>query len=137
LGQQVGELHYSGDYLQGATGDLQLQLDSFMGFEQNDRLTISGEATLAGTLTLTFHGGYAWTAGHVFDLLIADGGIINEFDAIDHPALPSGYLLNFDYTYNGGTTLRLTVTPEPTSGMLMLLNLLGITIFSRRNRKRT
>lgn len=133
-----GVLEYNGDYVQGALGELQIELDVFEAgmfrSPMNDQLFIGGLATLDGSLTLTFAFGYTWTAFDSFDLIVTGGGISGNFapENISYPALPDGYSLLFNYAANGGNTLRLTVVPEPASGLLSLIAAFGVSSFLRR-----
>jgi hypothetical protein len=115
----AGQLQYRGDYVQGATGELLIDLYSFAEFESSDQLRIGGIATLDGTLTLTLDEAYNWTVGDVFNVFVASGGIFGMFDEINYEPLPAGWSLQINYGANGGTTLQLTVVPEPVSGLLL------------------
>ena len=133
-----GALEYNGDYLQSSTGELHLELHA-MGsgtsrFSSSDQLLIGGEATLDGMLILTFDTSYAWTAGDVFNLIVAGQGFNSMYDLmnISYPDLPPGLSLVFDYTANNGNSLRLSVIPEPASWVLMMLSLFGVIALRRR-----
>lgn len=137
-GFEIGSLEYDGDYVQGATGELHLELDVFqdgeLRFTSSDQLRIGGKATLDGSLVLSFAFGYDWHAGDTFNLLVAQFGINGTFDPlnISYPELPPGYSLQFDYDANFGDTLRLTVIPEPGAFLLAVIAMIGV-LRSRRS----
>ena len=90
-GSPVGTLSVTGDYVQSESGVLRVG----SGGAQVGLLDVSGTATLAGTAVIS-----AGSDG-VFEFLVADGGIIGEFDevVVDGRAvvsvLPSANSLSF------------------------------------------
>jgi len=85
--------------------------------------------TLDGTLDVTALAG-TFAAGQVFDIL--DWKTLSgTFDTVNLPSLSGGLSWDTSQLY---TTGELTVVPEPTSGMLMLLGLLGVIGFLRHRR---
>jgi T5SS/PEP-CTERM-associated repeat protein len=92
----LGTLQVSGNYQQTAAGTLEIQLDSPTVF---DKLSISGEAALAGALELSFsNNGFSPTAGMIFEILRADGGVFNSFSTVSLPALDPDLTWNVIYS---------------------------------------
>ena len=79
----AGTLHtltLTGDYTQGSAGTLIFRVANGA---TNDVFTISGGATLAGTLTITAIG--TLTAGQTWDLILAGVGITTDFTTKNWP----------------------------------------------------
>ena len=73
----LATLHVDGDYTQTAAGELNIQLASLTSF---DKLAISGQAALDGTLKLSLFDGFMPVVGSAFQVLTATGGISGTFD---------------------------------------------------------
>jgi autotransporter-associated beta strand protein len=84
-GFSPGAVNVTGNYNQGSTGTLLIQLASGTSFDQ---LTISGTATLAGTLQVDLLGGFT-PAGQSFTFLTATGGVSGTFGTITGNAIPT------------------------------------------------
>ena len=74
-GYSPGRIAVTGNYTQGATGTLVIQLASATAF---DLLAVTGTATLAGRLQVDALGGYS-PIGQSFTFLTAAGGITGTF----------------------------------------------------------
>jgi hypothetical protein len=72
-------LAISGDYTQDEEGELIIQLSN----TYNNFLTVGGEATLDGTLTL--EGLETLTAGNTWTIIFTGGGIVGDFDTVTFP----------------------------------------------------
>ncbi|MGA1129861.1 MAG: autotransporter-associated beta strand repeat-containing protein, partial [Chthoniobacterales bacterium] len=116
-GNSPGTLTIVGNYTQGSTGNLAMEIAGPSNF---DRLVVSGTATLAGTLTVTTVNGGTLSFGDKYQFLSAGGGISGEFDTI---AMPSGFRGRFltDSSNTQGTLLvaplsytQVAVTPNQT-----------------------
>jgi len=84
-GTTVGTMTGSGDYTQGPMGSLAIELGGPV-VGQYDRLNITGDATLAGTVDVTLVGGYVPANGHFLTIMTA-GSINGEFGALNGPTL--------------------------------------------------
>ena len=84
-GIAVGTMTSSGIYTQGPTGSLAVQLGG-PAVGQYDRLNITGDATLAGTVDVTLVNGYAPANGHFLTIMTA-GSVAGEFGAINYPTI--------------------------------------------------
>ena len=83
-GQTTGILVLDGNYTQLATGTLALRLGA-PGEVGYDQLSVSGTATLAGTLDLGLMPGYRGRVDDYFELLYA-GTLTGQFETIRPPA---------------------------------------------------
>ncbi len=83
-GLSTGLLNVSGDYVQQTAGTLAVELGG-RGASQYDRLRIAnGQATLAGTLDLSYYNAFSASAGDAFTILDADS-LFGKFDAVAYP----------------------------------------------------
>ncbi len=95
-------LNVDGDYLQETGGTLEVDVLSDL---VHDRLVVSGQAALGGTLSLLTPGGLALSAGDSIVILEADGGVTSQFDEVLAP-LVGGLTLEVVY---GTTDVQLVV----------------------------
>ena len=72
----------SGDYVQGAAGDLSIGIGGLVQGSEYDFVDISGAATLAGTLLLQLEDGFLPSVTDTFVILEADGGVSGTFDSV-------------------------------------------------------
>ena len=79
-GSAAGSIFVLGDYEQSAAGQLNIQLGG-PGSGQFDVLSVTGEADLAGVLTLSVLGGYTPAYGSQFSVLQA-GSRVDRFDTM-------------------------------------------------------
>jgi uncharacterized repeat protein (TIGR01451 family) len=68
-GASPGTLTISGDYVQASNGALDIQLDGTAPGTQYDRLAVSGNVTLDGTLNVSTIGGFVPLVGNAFQIL--------------------------------------------------------------------
>jgi len=132
-GNSPGTLTITGNYVQNATGILEIELGGTSTGEF-DILNIIGSATLGGILDISLYDGYSPPAnGTAFDFLLASEGITGEFSSI---AGPKGWVWNVAYLDLIGSdgkidTARLTANAVPIPAALWLfgaglLGLIGI-----------
>jgi hypothetical protein len=84
-GAALHPLTISGDYAQGTPGGAAGALAMRVWGGGSDRLSVGGEASLAGTLSVT---GTPPPASASWNVLTASGGVSGDFDTVD---LPSGW----------------------------------------------
>jgi T5SS/PEP-CTERM-associated repeat protein len=90
-GNSAGTLHINGNYTQAASGRTQIEISGTAPGSQFDMLDITGQATLDGTLQVSFIDGFSPPTGAtVFEVVHADGGVIGSFDTLLLPPLPDG-----------------------------------------------
>ena len=106
-GNSPGSLAISGDYTQSAGGELAVELASFSSFDQ---LVVTGNATLAGMLTVNLIDGFTPSIGQTFTILTADD-LDGVFTTETLPSVPG---LFFDVIYNPNSVV-LTVRPAFTA----------------------
>jgi T5SS/PEP-CTERM-associated repeat protein len=94
-GTSPGALHIDGPYTQSASGELLIELASDLSYDQ---LLVTGKATLDGTLRVATIGGFMPTMGDVFEVLRADGGILDAFATLTLPLLAPNLDWNIIYS---------------------------------------
>jgi T5SS/PEP-CTERM-associated repeat protein len=97
-GLSAGLLSIDGHYDQDKQGRLAIELGGTMPGAQHDVLSISGTASLDGTLEVSLINDFMPSAGQTFDILTAMGDISGNFQTEVLPMLSSG--LFFDVTYS-------------------------------------
>jgi hypothetical protein len=111
-GPSVAALSIQGDYIQSTFGELVLELASASEF---DRLLVTLDAIVDGTLTIDLIGGYVPSGGEVFDILDFDT-LKGTFATVLLPMLPS--LLEWDTSqlYTSGVLAVLSALPGDYNG---------------------
>lgn len=102
-GNSPGTLTIAGNFIQGGTGDLQLEVANTSIFDQ---LVVTGTANLGGTLAVQSYNGFQFAYGQQFSFLHA-GSITGGFDSITMPD-PEIFRGRF---LSDGTTGTLLVAP--------------------------
>ncbi|MFN0164076.1 MAG: PEP-CTERM sorting domain-containing protein [Burkholderiales bacterium] len=127
-GASPGTLIIQGNYTQGENGTLALEIDGPVQGVQHDWLSITGNASLNGALTLAF--GYTPTVGTSYIVLTTGGTRSGEFASV---AGPNGWDIDVLYGANN-VTLTVVAVPEPGAYAMMLagLALMGFVVMRRR-----
>lgn len=138
-GNSPGTLIISGDYSQTSTGVFDVEIAGLTNF---DILDISGTASLAGMLTVSFLDNYTPDKGDIFDILWAESiaGVFEMSD--DLKALFDISYDNFDSQLNrsfvrleyiyGDSGSQQNPVPEPGTLLLLGFGLLSIAGLSRK-----
>jgi len=109
-GLSAGTIFVDGDYSQGASAKLAIEIGGTTQGVDFDSLEVSGTATLAGELTVELIGGYVPVAGEAFEVLTG-GSLSGTFDTVTLPGLPSD--LNMVVTYPGNSVVLEVVALIP------------------------
>jgi hypothetical protein len=104
LGASAGQVQGL-DFQQDPAGHLKIELAG-TGINDFDRMTLIGQALLAGELNISLLDGFSPAAGNAFSFLSAVGGVAGTFDAVSLPALTAG--LSWSIKYNP-TNIQLLV----------------------------
>jgi hypothetical protein len=137
-GNSPGTMNITGNYTQGNSGILQIELAT----ASHDILNITGTASLDGNLQLFLWGGYLPTSGSTFDFLRASDGIAGIFKSINGPAGYTWDVAYLDLVDNDGKldTARLTATtnpvPVPAAVWLLGTGLIGLIGLRRKTKTR-
>jgi len=99
-GASPGTLTISGNYVQGPSGVIAMDIGGLAAGTEYDQLLVSGTATLDGTLNTTLINSFAPPAGSSFTFIQAAGGVSGTFATINQPV---GALFNSFY---GPTTFE-------------------------------
>jgi hypothetical protein len=135
-GASPGTTVVQGDYTQGATGTLSIELGG-TGAGSFDVLQVIGTATLAGDLDVAFWNGFSAAAGDSFDIVSATN-LLGGFDALNLATLGTGLLWDVAYLYDqdlaGTDYVRLSVqaVPEPHMCAMTLVGLVGMAARRRK-----
>ena len=102
----AGTLAVSGPFTQGAGGTLEIDLAT----GAQDRLTVTGAASLAGTLAALPASGFDPVAGATFPV-VTSGSRTGTFTTLSGTRLPAGKRLALDHPGSPDFGARLVVTP--------------------------
>lgn len=86
-----GTANIAGNYTQEAGAQLSLNIDGTNASSGYDLLSITGNVSLAGTLTLNFTNGFAPTAGQVYNLINYTGSLSGNFSTVVINGLAPGF----------------------------------------------
>jgi hypothetical protein len=92
-GASPGILTINGNYVQGASGTLNMDIGGLIAGSEYDQLLISGTAALDGTLNAALIGSFAPPPGSTFTFIQAAGGVSGTFATINQ--LPSALFNSF------------------------------------------
>ncbi|HKS23076.1 MAG TPA: hypothetical protein VJZ76_09790 [Thermoanaerobaculia bacterium] len=93
-GASPGTLTIDGNYVQGPSGSLAIQLAGTSPGTQYDRLIVSGSVTLGGTLNVTAIDGFTPIAGNIFQILTFGSRTSNSTFATMNGLTGAGTVLN-------------------------------------------
>ena len=97
-GDSPGTLTVKGNYTQGASGNLRIELASTASY---GRLQVNGTAALNGSLTAVSVGGFTPKVGNVFTVPTAAGGVNGAFSLFNNlTGANQGGLLQFGIVYD-------------------------------------
>jgi hypothetical protein len=105
LGASAGQVQGL-DFQQDTAGLLEIELAG-TGLNDFDRMTLIGQALLAGELNVSLLNGFSPVAGDAFSFLSAVGGVSGTFNTVSLPALAAG--LSWSINYNP-TNVQLLVS---------------------------
>jgi len=87
-GNSAGILTIEGDYAQGASGSLAVEIGGAAAGTQYDRLVVTGNVSLGGALDVELVNGFIPPAGSAFSVIQAGGAITGVFSPINVPVTP-------------------------------------------------
>ena len=127
-GSSTGTIGLVGNYAQSSAGTLDIGLDGVTPSTQYDVLSITGTASLSGSLDVTLNS-FVPSGNESFDILQSGGLGGTEFSSVILPSVP-GETLNVTYT---PTDVILNAAPVPEPTTLGLLALGGVLFLRRRS----
>ena len=123
------EVTFGGNaYLESTTNTV-MQLAGPVAGSQYDQIKVTGQLVLAGDLDVVLLDGFQPQAGESFQLF--DGQLSGAFSQVTLPALGNGLQWN---TSNLDTNGTISVTPEPSSLVLLAAAAIGILAYGLRRR---
>lgn len=111
-GASPGTLTITGNYIQGPSGTLFMELGGTTQGVDYDWLDITGTASLGGTLQVDLFGSFVPVAGNAFGLISAAGGVSGTFSQTNTPV---GYSFTSVYGANFFNLDLLSVVAPPVS----------------------
>ena len=93
-GASPGILTISGNYTQGASGVLDMQIGGLVAGTDYDQLKVLGTTSLAGTLNTALINGFVPVPGQTFTLVQSTGAVTGTFTTVNQPV---GALFNSFY----------------------------------------
>jgi hypothetical protein len=102
LGSTPGTLTIAGNYSQNVTGTLSLKLGGTTAGTTYDRLNVSGQTALSGTLSLHLVDGYTPIQGDSLEV-VSCGACSGQFATVSGTALASGAQITVSYSATGVT----------------------------------
>jgi len=127
-GASPGVMTIDGDYTQGADGSLLIEIAGTTVGTDYDQFIITGNATLDGTLILSFIEGFTPDNGDSFDFLLVAGTFNDNLLDIQIDNLPNNFDTEIDF--NSGR-FSVTVIPTPTAAPVIGF-LFSVLLLSRR-----
>jgi hypothetical protein len=115
-GDSIGLLLLEGDYTQASTRTLTVEVDG-PGSGDQGHLSVTGGATLDGTLEVRFGNSFLPLQGQVFDLLDVSGAVTGSFPQITFPDLRSGFQFSAGFE-NGVYQIMALSDGAPAAGFL-------------------
>jgi filamentous hemagglutinin family protein len=113
-GASPGILTITGNYVQGASGTLAMQIGGLIAGSEYDQLVVGGTTSLAGTLTVSLIGSFVPPPGSTYTLIQGSGPLSGAFTTVNQPA---GALFNtfyrpttFEFIAGGGGG---SLVPQP------------------------
>ncbi len=133
-GNSPGTLIVQGDYTQDAGSTLFIELGGEAQGVTYDLLSITGNASLAGTLEVDLYGGYTPDVGDSFDILVTSW-LTGEFDDLIGPAGWAWAVAYLDLDGNSfNDTVRLTANAVPIPPTLWLFTAAVAALMGLRRR---
>jgi T5SS/PEP-CTERM-associated repeat protein len=86
-GASPAEVGFEGDVALGNGNTLFVELGGTTPGTEYDRLSITGSASLGGTLDVSLLGGFNPVIGDTFDILVIGLGVLGTFDGVQFPAI--------------------------------------------------
>jgi hypothetical protein len=100
----VGRLDWIGDFDQNASGELIIDLGGALPGTNVDQVTVTGTATLAGTLTVVLDGGFDPPNATSYPVLTA-GTVSGAFDTVNLPGISPPLCLDVVYSASAVTVV--------------------------------
>ena len=124
------EVTFGGNaYLEGSTNTV-MQLAGPIAGSQYDQIKVTGQLVLAGDLDVELLDGFEPQAGETFQLF--SGPLSGAFGQVTLPALSNGLSWN---TSNLDTTGTISVTPEPSTMVLLAAGTIGLLGYTWRRKR--
>jgi hypothetical protein len=128
-GLSPGSLTIEGDLILDPGAILEIEIAGYGAGTGYDRITVTGDTVLGGTLVLSFLDGFLPQPGDLFDFLAPVGTLLGAFDTVSVLGAPG---LTLDPTALARGRLEITGVPVPQTLPLLALGALGLAGWRRR-----
>jgi filamentous hemagglutinin family protein len=122
-GMSAGVLTINGNYMQGSGGTLAVELGGTAAGTQYDRLVVTGNSTLGGTLSATLVNGFVPANAEAFTIVQSGGTVNGTFAATNLPSTPSfstNYLVSSVNVTTGGALVPLLAVVDTTTQIVVV-----------------
>ncbi|MCO6046516.1 PEP-CTERM sorting domain-containing protein [Aeoliella sp. ICT_H6.2] len=136
-GASPGALTIDGDYIQEETGVLEIEIGGYTAGSEYDVLTITGDASIVGTVVFKFIDGFAPSLDDRFSFLEVDG--TTDLSGVEYEIANLAPGFDYDVAAVNGDIQLVSLSdgsfvPEPATSVLFALGLLVGGFFSNGKR---
>jgi hypothetical protein len=111
-GQSPADTMLDGAFVLASDGTLEMELAGYLPGTEYDRLTVTGESMLDGTLSIVLLNDFAPVYGATFDLFNWDGDVSGTFGVTNFPALGEGLGWDTSALYQDGIVAVVRRLPQ-------------------------
>ncbi len=132
-GSSAGELSFDTNLLLSSSAILDMEIGGLLPGLEFDRILVSGDLYLDGTLQVSLLNGFSPSAGQSFELFgVSPGSISGTFHTLELPSLSAGLQWDTSNLYSGGYFTVISAVPEGNFIGLLAAGLLALQFYRRK-----